>query len=184
LAKCAACGSTILFGGKRNGESRYCDAQCHDHAGLLAIAGKFPAELVRERALAIHRGACPDCGGRGPVDVRTGYRVWSALLLTSWRSLPHICCRSCGIKSQALDTLYSLLLGWWAFPWGLVVTPIQLGRNFAAMLRRPDPLAPSERLESCVRITLAVQASVPPARQPESKTAGISVAVAKSSTIR
>lgn len=163
MAKCAACGSTILFGGKRNGDSRYCNHQCHDRGALLAIAGQIPAEVVRERVLAIHRGACPDCGGGGPVDVHTGYRVWSALLLTSWKSLPHVCCRSCGIKSQALDALFSLVLGWWAFPWGFVVTPIQVGRNVVAMLRTPDPLTPSAQLETCVRVALAgqVAATVP-----------------------
>jgi hypothetical protein len=83
--------------------------------------------------------------------------VWSALFLTSWKSRPHVCCRSCGIKSQLGDAVFSLVLGWWGFPWGFIVTPIQVVRNVVGVARGVDPSKPSGQLENVVRLGIAAQ---------------------------
>ena len=54
--------------------------------------------------------------------------------------------------------LSSTLLGWWGFPWGLLVTPMQIARNISALTRRPDPLTPSPELLRAARIHIATQA--------------------------
>jgi hypothetical protein len=168
MAKCDFCGSTILLGGKRDGELRFCNDRCREHGALIALAKQVPDELVHQRTWAIHQSRCPRCQGEGPVDVHVSHRVWSALLLTSWSSRPQVCCRACGVKGQARDALFSLALGWWGLPFGLFVTPIQIVRNIAAMLHAPDSSQPSERLERIVRVTLASQAI---AMQSEQKAA-------------
>jgi hypothetical protein len=61
--------------------------------------------------------------------------------------------------------LYSLWLGWWKFPFGLVMTLVQIGRNIVGMIRGPDPAGPSPQLEQMVRLDLikraaAIQATV------------------------
>jgi len=53
---------------------------------------------------------------------------------------------------------FSLFLGWWGFPWGLLLTPIQIGRNVFGMVRPPEPSKASSQLEKIVRMTLASQA--------------------------
>jgi hypothetical protein len=97
------------------------------------------------------------CEGPGPVDVFTSHRVFSALYVTSWRSIPRVSCRACGTKAQLGGAAYSLFLGWWGFPWGLVMTPIQIVRNLVALSRHADGSAPSPLLEALVREQLAAQ---------------------------
>ena len=116
MARCNYCGTTILFGGARDGEVRYCNARCQQSGRLLAVSNQFPQAQVQEQIWKVHQGACPKCGGSGPVDVHKSYRVWSALVLTQWSSLMQVSCRHCGLKKQMADAGFSLLLGWWDFP--------------------------------------------------------------------
>ena len=119
---------------------------------------RFPKRLSGNRSGKFHQGQCPKCNGSGPVDVHVNHKVWSALFLTQWSSTPQISCRSCGIKSQMAGAFFSLFLGWWGFPWGLLLTPIQIGRNVFGMVRPPEPSKASSQLEKIVRMTLASQA--------------------------
>ncbi len=164
MPKCDYCGTTIFFGGAREGNLRFCNNQCRNAGVLLAFSQQIPESLIHQKVWEVHRGICPKCGGLGPVDVHTSYRVWSALFLTSWSSRPQMSCRSCGIKSQLGNAAFSLALGWWGFPWGFLVTPVQVGRNLIGAARGPDPSQPSAQLEKFVRISIAAQvaATAPP----------------------
>lgn len=156
MAACNYCGTTILFGGKKEGGLRFCNDKCLEKGRVLIIADQLPQEYVDQYAQELYRGACPKCGkNNGPIDVRTSYQVWSALILTSWSSKPQISCRSCGIKSQATGLLSSLFLGWWGIPWGIFVTPVQIVRNFVAIVYSPDKGAPSKKLEQAAKLNLA-----------------------------
>ncbi|TAK74788.1 MAG: hypothetical protein EPO12_19835 [Aquabacterium sp.] len=158
MAKCAYCSTTILFGGKRNGDLRFCNDKCLQGGSLAIAATQLPASEVAVYVGKVHRGSCPSCAGPGPVDVHTSYRVWSALVMTQWSSRPLVGCKSCGTKRKLGDAAFSLVLGWWGFPWGLVMTPVQLGRNLFALARTPDPTTPSPALEKILRLHLAAQA--------------------------
>jgi hypothetical protein len=157
MGKCDYCGTIILFGGKRDENGRFCKQNCQERGALMALSKQLPDALVREQIWKTHQGLCPKCGGAGPVDVYVSHKVWSALLLTSWSSAPEVSCRSCGRKRQWTAVGYSLLLGWWGFPWGLIVTPIQVGRNLMAMGRSANASTPSPELERVVRMTIASQ---------------------------
>lgn len=161
MAKCDYCGTTIVFGGARDGNLRFCNDRCRQNGALIRASQQLPNEVVQQHLWAVFQGLCPKCGGNGPVDVHTSYRVWSALYLTSWNSRPEVCCRSCGTKKQLGDTAFCLFLGWWGFPWGIVMTPVQLCRNisgvFGGALTNPSP-----QLERFVRMHLAAQAAAPP----------------------
>jgi hypothetical protein len=89
--------------------------------------------------------------------VHTSYRVWSALVLTNWSNSLQVSCRSCGLKKQLADSAFSLALGWWGFPWGLIMTPIQVGRNLVRAARPPEISKPSAQLEKAIRISVAKQ---------------------------
>jgi hypothetical protein len=158
MAKCDYCGSTIIIGGKRDNNGRFCNQKCQSRGTLLAFSRQIPEASVQEQVLKMHQGACPKCNGSGPVDVHVSHKVWSALLLTSWSSKPELCCRSCGTKSQLAGASFSLVLGWWGFPWGLLLTPIQIGRNLYGMARQSDPSKASPQLEKLVRMNLAATA--------------------------
>ena len=107
MAACAYCNTTILFGGTRRGDLRFCNAKCAAAGALAVIASELPQPEVGRYVGLVHRGKCPSCRGAGPVDVHTSYRVWSAFALTSWSSRPAISCRKCGTKRQLGDTLFS-----------------------------------------------------------------------------
>jgi len=165
MAKCDYCGSTIIFGGKRDANGRFCNQKCQARGTLLAISRQIPETAVQEQVWKFHQGPCPKCNGSGPVDVHVSHKVWSAIALTQWSSMPQTSCRSCGVKSQVGGALFSLVLGWWGFPWGLLLTPIQIGRNVFGMVRPPEPSKPSAQLEKIVRMTMAAQAARQPAAQ-------------------
>ena len=158
MAACAACNTTILFGGVRDGEDRFCNNTCHQNGYLLQVARQIPPDTLREQTRAVFHGSCPKCQGPGPVDVRTSYRVYSVVLMTSWRNDPQIRCRSCGVKAQIGDAIFSLVLGWWGFPWGLIMTPVQVTRNVVAMFSKAHMETPSDELQRQVSLNLAAYA--------------------------
>ena len=164
MTKCGFCGTSILFGGQQAGELRFCNAQCASKGTLVAASQQLPSSIVQQQVWAIHQGACPQCKGPGPIDVHTSYRVWSAILMTQWSSHPRVSCRSCGTKARMGDAIFCLLVGWWGFPWGLIITPVQIGRNLAGMMRSPEDKTPSPALERIVRTTLVAQALRPQPR--------------------
>ena len=157
MARCSACGTAILFGGSREGELRFCNAKCHAKGRLLIASRQLPPAMVTEATGNVFRGSCPKCHGPGPVDVHTSYRIWSAVFLTSWQNTPHVCCRGCGRKAQLGDLAISLFVGWWGFPWGLIMTPVQIGRNLTAIFRA-DAEQPSQALENVVRMSIVSNA--------------------------
>jgi hypothetical protein len=158
MASCGYCGTTVLFGGTREGELRFCNAECQRKGFVAAVAQHIPDHVVSEQVWKVYQGLCPQCGGSGPVDVHTSYRVWSALALTSWSSRPHIVCRSCGSKARLGDAAFSLVLGWWGFPWGLIMTPVQVFRNAAGLVRTTGSTAPSSQLTHLIRLRIAADA--------------------------
>ena len=132
MAQCGYCGTTILFGGVRDGAYRFCNNKCHQNAYVLRVAQAVPADVLERQTEEVFRGNCPKCRGLGPVDIHKVHRVWSALLLTSWSSSQQVSCRSCATKSQLGGALFSLGLGWCgAFP----------GDSFLPLSRSPATLS-------------------------------------------
>lgn len=172
LPRCDYCGTRILFGGKREGDLRFCNDSCRGAGLLLAVSQLVPDATVNEAVWRVHQGNCPQCGGRGPVDVRVSHRIWSAFVLTTWSNRPRISCRACGRKANVTDSLFSLALGWWAVPWGPIMTPVQIVRNVAALSSHDDDSKPSPGLERLVRLRLAAASveSPPPSQRPNGAT--------------
>lgn len=158
MAKCDYCGSTIVFGGKKDANGRFCNQRCQARGTLLAISRQIPDAAVQEQVWKAHQGPCPKCQGSGPVDVHVVHKVWSAVFLTQWRSTSQISCRSCGVKGQLGGAAFSLVLGWWGIPWGLLLTPIQIGRNIYGLAKQPDPTKPSAQFEKAIRMNIAANA--------------------------
>lgn len=136
----------------------FCRDSCRVRNPLVQLARQIPQEVVHNTAMTIHQGSCPKCQGRGPVDMHTSHRVWSIFVLTSWSSRPQLCCRSCGVKAKIGDLFFSSVLGWWGFPFGIIITPVQIVRNLAGLVKGPDPLVPSKELENFAQASLAADA--------------------------
>lgn len=157
MEKCGYCGSTIVIGGARLGGQRFCNSRCQQAAQLLEFARLVPPEVLERQIDEIFRGNCPKCRGLGPIDVHKFYEVWSLLVVTRWATTQQVSCRSCATKRQLGALLFSLFCGWWGFPWGLVLTPIQIVRNLMAMGQRTDPSSPSPLLRKLVQVNLGRQ---------------------------
>jgi hypothetical protein len=157
MSKCDYCGTTIIFGGKKDANGRFCNQKCQARGGLLTLSRNIPETIVQEQVWKTHQGLCPNCHGTGPVDVHVSHKVWSAVFLTSWSSTPKLSCRRCAIRNQLGNAAFSLLLGWWGIPWGVLLTPIQVGRNLYAIACPPGTSMPSPQLEKIIRMTLATQ---------------------------
>jgi hypothetical protein len=161
MASCDYCGETILFGGVKDGGLRFCDWKCQSKGQLLSAAAGVPESAATNLARQIHRGPCPRCQGLGPVDVHTAYWVWSALAITRWGTRQQVSCRRCAVKTQAGKLALSAAIGWWGFPWGFFVTPVQVFRNVLAIASPPNPTEPSAKLIRIARARLASQMKDP-----------------------
>jgi hypothetical protein len=126
MAKCGYCGSTIIMGGASADGRRFCNNKCLQNAYILSASKHIPADVLEQEIEGVWRGNCPECRGLGPIDVHKVHKLWSALVLTRWTTTPKVCCRSCAARSQLGGVVFSLVLGWWGFPWGLVLTPVQI----------------------------------------------------------
>jgi len=158
MASCAQCNSFILFGGKSVEGRRYCNAKCAQRGEVARLVGTIPAEVLEREVRKVHGGLCPKCGGTGPIDVHTSYRALSAIVITRWSSHPIVACKRCGAMAQLRDLGVSLLFGWWGFPWGLFVTPMQIGKNIRGMVRKADPVQPTQALYKLIGSAMATQA--------------------------
>lgn len=155
MSSCQQCGKSILFGGHRLGARRYCSSACARTHPLHEMAERVPADILQRQMDAWRHSACPTCRRSGQaIDVHEHHRVHSVVLMTQWNTRRNVCCRRCGRRAQWRSTLYCAALGWWGFPWGLLVTPIQIGRNVAALCRRESGV-PSVQFEQIVRRQIA-----------------------------
>jgi hypothetical protein len=153
MAQCTGCGQDILFGGRKINGRRYCNDKCAATETVHAAADGIPLELVQKSTLEIFDGACPRCGGPGPVDVRKSTTVVSYLIGISWWSKNHITCSKCARREQIQAAIITGLIGWISVP-GLLVAPAVVIRNVYAATRRQQSTIPSEELEQFVRYQL------------------------------
>jgi hypothetical protein len=154
MAKCDYCGSTIVIGGVRVGQQRFCNNKCRNNAYILSVSQNVPPDVLEKQIEEVWRGNCPKCRGLGPIDVHKSYQVWSALVLTRYSTHQQLSCRSCATKRQAGALFFSLFFGWWGFPSGLILTPVQVTRNVMNMVKGPDPAAPSADLRKMMQVHL------------------------------
>ncbi len=157
MAKCDYCNTSILMGGVRNGQQRFCNNKCAQGAYILSVSQNVPTDVLEKKIEEVWRGNCPKCNGLGPVDVHKSHQVWSALVLTRWSSSSQVSCRSCATKRQAGALAMSLVFGWWGFPWGLVLTPVQVTRNIVDMINGPQSNEPSPELKKMVKVNIGSQ---------------------------
>jgi len=157
MANCSYCDSFILFGGRTDASGRYCNEKCQRAGNLIAISNQIPSADLDRLMEEIRHANCPRCGSPGSIDMHRAHRVWSALVLTSWSSSPALSCRSCALKRQLGSIAFCAVFGWWGFPWGIIMTPVQIVRNVAEMTGRGGSDEPSPLLRKYVRLRAAME---------------------------
>jgi hypothetical protein len=154
MATCAYCQSTVLFGGMKVGRLEFCNPECAAKGRALVLADAMPDDQVRDMVQSLHDGNCPLCKGPGPVDVHTSCTVRSFIVMSISKTHRVLCCRRCGLKSQAKAALFSLVAGPWS-PHGLFITPIQIIKNVLFALTPLSPAQPSEEMIAMVKTQVA-----------------------------
>jgi hypothetical protein len=154
MARCAHCGKFIL-GGKKEGPLRFCNDRCYEQGFLTAVADQAAPEVVTARLAQVHGGVCPICHGEGPVDVCTSHTAWSIIVMTSWQDHPQLSCARCGKKAILRGLVITSVLGWWGFPFGLVVTPWQLMNGIRSLRKLPNSETPSAELQQMIKLQVA-----------------------------
>ncbi|MDX2038715.1 MAG: hypothetical protein SFX72_18865 [Isosphaeraceae bacterium] len=157
MGKCDHCGEGILFGGVRTEGRRYCGAECASFDVVIRTAEALPDAEVEEWVREYRGGGCANCGRLEPIDIHESYRVHSLIVYTTWATKRVICCRSCARSELVKSAFFCFLFGWWGFPFGIIVTPVQLFRNLIRLtgIGMPDPEVPSAALIRSVRLDAA-----------------------------
>jgi hypothetical protein len=153
MATCDCCGKYYTFGGLKAGRYAFCNGTCRSRGSVLVALDEVPPRSVADYIDAAHRSDCPSCGRPGPVDLRRSHWAWSALIVTRWGTDQRIECVPCGRLRQVKAMGFSLLVGWWGVPFGLVLTPVQLVRNAIALVQSNK--RPSADFERLMRLELA-----------------------------
>lgn len=152
---CANCGSTILFGGKKSGNRKYCNEKCFEADEIGRMSDAIPDSEVDRFSAEIRQADCPQCGKNSGLEVFKSYFIYSVILFTSWKQKPELSCRSCARKRQLKDFFASSFLGWWGIPFGILITPIILVANVVAMIINPLHKQPSKKLKEYARLLIA-----------------------------
>lgn len=153
MTKCQQCHSRILFSPTHANGFVFCSASCS--SAYLPTRVPIPDAVLAQRVTEVYNASCGRCGRTGPVDAQVSHWVWSAVLFTRWGSTITVSCRTCARVTVGLRLLVSLLVGWWGCPWGLIVTPVQVARNIAALFSNSGANGPSPLLRDLVRAELA-----------------------------
>lgn len=143
-----------MLGGSKAGELRFCNDQHRSLYILSEAADSLPPQTIADAVVSLHQGACPKCGGPGPIDIQARHTIVSFLVMTQWKTETVPCCGKCGTKAKLGAALTNFFTGWWGFPWGILLTPVQIGRNLMGLRDKPIAGQPSRALERHVRMRL------------------------------
>ena len=163
MTRCENCDEWIIFGGKREGNARFCNHKClraaQEQSQVLRLAEQIPDDLLADALVELQPSGCPRCGGPGPVELYVSHTAWSPMFFTFVKNHPKVTCLSCAQKRKMVALLVCLLFGWWGLPAGVIVTPVQIVRNLRGIFTTPDPENPSDELIDTVRWQLASEIS-------------------------
>ncbi len=95
--------------------------------GIEAQTKELTKNELNELKSKIGNLTCPECRQKNGQLVGTLIRtVKSFIVLTSYKKVPVITCKSCADKKRKNAMISTALLGWWGIPFGLFRTPIAL----------------------------------------------------------
>lgn len=98
---------------------------------VLAQNKEYSLEEIEVYAELIRKLPCPVCeNSNEKLNGTSVYTVKSFLLFTYTNTESMIACPNCLNKQNNKALISTILLGWWAIPWGILKTPLYIYRNF------------------------------------------------------
>lgn len=162
MHSCPECGTFVLAGGvKAEDGKKYCRRSCADRGIVRHCAHVIPPDAVRDEALRLRTGDCPNCHEQsGVVEARGVYWVIGAINVTWWHDESFLSCRSCHHRRLVSRSIRTLLFGWLSVR-GLFMAPVRLVKNVLSW-RRPDPATPSDALLARAHFDLVLKLAKTP----------------------
>jgi len=98
---------------------------------VLVQNKEYSLEEIEVYAELIRKLPCPVCeNSNEKLNGTSVYTVKSFLLFTYTNTESMIACPNCLNKQNNKALISTILLGWWAIPWGILKTPLYIYRNF------------------------------------------------------
>lgn len=98
---------------------------------VLVQNKEYSLEEIEVYAELIKKLPCPVCeSSNEKLNGTSVYTVKSFLLFTYTNTESMIACPNCLNKQNNKALISTILLGWWAIPWGILKTPLYIYRNF------------------------------------------------------
>jgi hypothetical protein len=161
MSNCTNCERFILFGGIKAENYHFCSEKCRqqfNYAILEQLAEQhLPDDLIDQQVNEFHQSDCPCCLGHGPIDFHNSHRCVSFLVLTRYQTIPQLSCRSCARSAKLKNLFVTGFFGWWGFPWGVILTPLYIGKNFFELIFPTPSNRPSEQLRQYIKTTMMAQ---------------------------
>lgn len=156
--RCAHCHKKVWVSAIEDGDQEFCSRSCLSAARLEEAAIDIDDAEAQRLAAEIRTGNCPSCSAIGsPIEIRRYHWVWSAVLISRWGTSSKLSCRRCGVQTNLWAIVSCLVLGWWGFPFGILLTPIQIAHNMGEIRRRSERDVPSGELVELARMQLAAR---------------------------
>jgi endogenous inhibitor of DNA gyrase (YacG/DUF329 family) len=153
--ECDFCGATVLFGAIYSAAQKFCSDACERRSRLTKRAVAIAHDLVVEHAYRIITGPCPRCQRTdGTVEFRRIHLCVSLLFICWHEPSDDLSCRRCAVVSCGMNSLASLLFGWWSIP-GLLFTPLAIVKNAQLAIRDRFDLVPTQQLLNHAALELA-----------------------------
>ncbi len=90
----------------------------------------FTLDEIDSYCNLIRNLSCPSCGETSrKLNATLTSQVMSFIIFTHWSKKIKIGCPDCLDKANNNALVTSIFLGWWGLPWGIIRTPIAIGRN-------------------------------------------------------
>jgi hypothetical protein len=135
--------------------------RCFDEDCLAKLSEVYDDAFLSQYVDDIHKQRCSTCGNKGSVDLYVSHTVTAFLIHFSWSESPNVCCRRCGVRHIVEGIVWTLILGWWQIPFGIVAAPWQIFKGFKRLISLPDLRYPSPEFVKMQRLKLAKRMRIP-----------------------
>lgn len=119
---CDYCNSSATYKPVLDSGQRFCSVDCLNNTRLSEISEDIPGREIILHAKELKSSECPKCHIKdNNVEARKYHTIISIVFLSFISDKTHICCISCGRKTNFFAIVYCFFLGWWGIPFGIIV---------------------------------------------------------------
>lgn len=101
--------------------------------GVLSQNREYAIEEIEQYSNYLRDLPCPICKSTSQrLNGTISHKLYSIILFTTTRKEVTIACPNCLDEKNNNAALSNFTIGWWSFPFGLIMTPVYMYRDFKA----------------------------------------------------